>query len=201
MSLNTRNAAPLLKGRSRFAEQQEAEFAWWRNYLRHPTAKQRMLALYGARYYGLFFAEMMDAGRTVEIGSGPLPVMETMLYDRGVAIDTLGPRYKVAGLTSWEILPSAEGIETGWADTVLLLNVLDHTDDPAPLVAQAHRILRDGGKALVFVHLGPGDDKHIPIQPGDCGRWLGVFGDVVSHIADATVYDPPAYVAVAVKHG
>jgi len=200
MSLNTKNAAALTHSRSRFADMQEAEFAWWKNYLRHPTAKQRMLALYGARYYGFFFAEMMAAGRTVEIGAGPLPVMETMLYDRGVAIDTLGPRYKAERLTTWEILPSSEAIESEWADTVLLLNVLDHTDDPQKLVDEALRILRPGGRALVFVHLGPGDDKHVPVESGDCGRWLGAFGEVTSQIAPATAYDPPAYVAVAVKH-
>jgi len=180
---------------------QEAEFAWWKNYLRHPTAKQRMLALYGTRYYPYLFAEMMDAGRTVEIGSGPLPVMETMLYDRGVAIDTLGPRYKAEQLTTWEILPNHEAIESEWADTVLLLNVLDHTDQPEALVAQAHRLLRDGGRALVFVHLGPGDDKHIPISAEQVTAWLGAFTVERAAVLPATSYDPPAYVAVAVKHG
>jgi len=197
MSLNTKSAAPLVKGGSRFARMQAAELEWWRKYLAHETARQRMYALYGARYYPFFWREMREAGDTVEIGSGPLPVMDIMNCRQIVALDTLA----YEGLTAWHINTDITILPDASADTVLLLNVLDHTDDPAPLVAQAYRLLRDGGKALVFVHLGPGDDKHIPIEPGECGRWMGVFGDVTSQIAPATVYDPPAYVAVAVKHG
>jgi len=197
MSLNTKSAAPLLKGRSRFAKMQAAELEWWRNYLRHETARRRMYALYGARYYPYFFAEMMAAGDTVEIGSGPMPVMDVMQCQMITAVDSLS----YEGLTDWHINTDITILPDASADTVLLLNVLDHTDQPEFLVAQAHRLLRDGGKALVFVHLGPGDDKHIPIESGECGRWLGMFGEVQSQIAPATVYDPPAYVAVAVKHG
>ena len=200
MSLNTKSAAPLTRsGRRSFSDMQDAEFAWWKSCLRHPTAKQRMLALYGARYYGFFFADMMGAGRAVEFGSGPLPVLETVIYDRGVAVDTLGRRYKAEGLTTWEILPDASEIPSGWADTVLLLNVLDHTNDPQSVIAEAYRVLAVGGKALVFVHLGQGDDKHALVTEHDIRGWLEGFelerdGILVS------VFDPPAFAAVAVKH-
>ena len=197
MSLNTKSAAPLLKGRSRFAKMQAAELEWWRNCLRHETARQRMYALYGARYYPFFWQEMMAAGDTVEIGSGPVPVMDVMNCRMITAVDTLS----YEGLTDWHINTDVTILPDASADTVLLLNVLDHTDQPEFLAAQALRLLRDGGKALVFVHLSPGDDKHIPIKSGECGRWLGMFGEVQSQISPATVYDPPAYVAVAVKHG
>ena len=197
MSLNTKSAAPLLKGRSRFAKMQAAELEWWRDQLQHETARQRMYALYGARYYPFFWQEMRDAGDTVEIGSGPLPVMDIMGCHFATAVDTLA----YGGLTDWHINTDISIIPDTCADTVLLLNVLDHTDDPQKLVGEALRILRPGGRALVFVHLGPGDDKHVPIESGDCGRWLGAFGEVTSQITPATEYDPSAYVAVAVKHG
>ena len=205
MSLNTKSAAPLTRSPSRrlhaatFADMQEAEFAWWKSCLRHPTAKQRMLALYGARYYGFFFADMMGAGRAVEIGSGPIPVMETMIYDRGVAVDTLGPRYKAEGLTTWEILPGTAEVPSGWADTVLLLNVLDHTNDPCALIAEAHRILEVGGKVLVFVHLGQGDDKHALVTEHDIRGWLEGFDLERDGILASAPFDPPAFAAVAVK--
>lgn len=182
---------------------QDAEFAWWKRYLAHPTAKQRMWALYGARYYGFFFAEMMRAGRTIEIGAGPLPVMEMMIYDRGVAIDTLGLRYKAEGLTTWEILASTIDMLSDWADTLLLLNVLDHTDEPEPLVREAYRLLTAGGRCLVFVHVGQHDEKHMEMSGENCRRMLLRTGFTIDRdeVAPANSFDPAAYVAVAVKPG
>ena len=197
MSLNTKSAAPLLKGRSRFAKMQAAELEWWRNSLGHETARQRMYALYGARYYPFFWQEMMAAGDTIEIGSGPLPVMDVMNCHQITAVDTLA----YEGLTNWHINTDVTILPDASADTVLLLNVLDHTDQPEFLVAQAHRLLRDGGKALVFVHLSPGDDKHIPVTEEDCIHWLVGFHPERGAVLPATTYDPPAFAAVGVKHG
>jgi len=173
---------------------QEAELAWWTNYLGHPTAKQRMWALYGARYYGFFFAEMLNPGKTVEIGSGPLPVMETMNAPQCIAVDSL----KYEGLTDWSLFDAPQ-VPDGWADTVLLLNVLDHTDDPQALIAQAWRMLAPGGKALVFVHLGQQDDKHRLVQPDDIKDWFMAFEIQREEVTAANAYDPAAYLALAVK--
>src|SRR3972149_2999594 len=126
MSLNTKSAAPLLKRpKSRFARMQAAELAWWKAFLEHPTAKQRMWALYGARYYGFFWKELHDLGTVVEIGAGPLPVIEVGIAHVAVAVDTLSEHYVEAGLTDWRSWADIEEIPDGYADTVLLLNVLD----------------------------------------------------------------------------
>ena len=175
---------------------QKAELAWWANFMGHPTAKQRMWALYGARYYDFFFAEMFNPGKTVEIGSGPLPVMEVMNAPQCIAVDSL----KYEGLTDWSLFDAGQ-VPDGWADTVLLLNVLDHTDDPKALIAEAWRMLIPGGKALVFVHLGQQDDKHRLVQAYEVEDWLGAFAIQRAQLQPGNSYDPAAYLAVAVKSG
>jgi len=202
MSLNTKSAAPLLKSpKSRFARMQAAELAWWKAFLEHPTAKQRMWALYGARYYGFFWKELHDLGTVVEIGAGPLPVIQVGVAHVAIAVDTLGQRYVEEGLTDWRSWADIDEIPDGYADTVLLLNVLDHTDKPEQLIAAAQRVLQPDGKVLVFVHLGQEDDKHGLVTKADCDRWLKDFEVERAEILARAEFDPPAYVAVAVKHG
>ena len=94
-----------------------------------------------------------------------------------------------------------EEIPDGYADTVLLLNVLDHPDKPEQLIAAALRILQPDGKVLVFVHLGQEDDKHGLVTKADCDRWLKGFEVERAEILARAEFDPPAYAAVAVKHG
>lgn len=178
----------------------EAELDWWKGYLDHPTAKQRMWALYGSRYYSFFAEEMWDAGSTLEIGSGPLPVMEVMHCDSMLAVDPLGAEY--SKLTNWPItsVDIAEiGPDSRWR-TVLLLNVLDHADNPEHLMEHAYRLVRPGGKVLVFVHLNHSDDRHNPIQEFDVTDWIAKVGLTIER--DAIIekpYDPPAYAAVCSK--
>jgi len=202
VTLNSRNAGPLVRSRPRslFVTMQEAELAWWKRYLDHPTARQRMWALYGARYYDFFWRDMGNAENTVEIGAGPVPVMEIMSCSRGTAVDTLGDAYRAAGLAKWPYVPIGD-VPDGYADTLLLLNVLDHTDDPQELVRDGYRVLRVGGRALVFVHLNQGDDKHRRVSESEPGGWLGSAGFLLERwaIKPPTVYDPSAYMAVVVK--
>lgn len=176
-----------------------AELDWWTRYLDHPTAKQRMWALYGARYYDFFFEEMADAGSTVEIGSGPLPVMEVMDCRNMLAVDPLGAEYR--GLTGWPIAPSTEHIDVrGRWDTVLLLNVLDHADDPEDLIRTAHRLLRAGKRCLVYVHLDQDDDKHRPLSADQVRAWLlGAGFQIRREAILERVFEPAAYAAVATR--
>jgi len=178
---------------------QAAELEWWRGCLNHPTGKSRMHALYGARYYGFFWDEFMAAGATVEIGSGPLPVMHVMHCTALTAVDTLSKEYRE--FTDWPICPDSALLPDQSADTVLLLNVLDHTDQPQKLVHESYRMLREGGNVLVYVHIGEGDDKHIPVKATAPRDWLDEAGFKVTRddFLPATLYDPAAYAAVAVR--
>lgn len=184
---------------SPFVEMQAAEFDWWQRYLVGNSARERMYALYGARYYGYFWREMMDAGRCVEIGAGPLPVLAVMRYSEALAMDTLAHRYKAANLTHWPLMADIADVSDAWADTVLLLNVLDHTDDPLRLAQEARRIMAPNGRGLVYVHLDQQDDKHKLITEGEARAMLFTAGFTTlrMNVLPATSYDPPAFVAVA----
>jgi len=176
---------------------QAAELAWWTQYMGSRTAVPRMLALYGARYHDFFFQEFEAGGRVVEYGSGPLPVMLTTRANEMLAVDTLYSAYIEAGLTT-DWIPwfnSAGEVPDGYFDTALLLNVLDHTDDPETLIANARRSLAPGGKALVFVHLEQSDEKHKLVMLADVRRWFEDWELERCEVKTAA-YDPDAYMAV-----
>lgn len=190
----------MIESPSRFASLQAGELDWWKNYLKNPTAKQRMWATYGARYLPFFYKEFQNVGKAVEIGSGPLPVLELMQGDLWVAVDTLAKEY--SSLTNAYILPSTELLAKGEWDTVLLLNVLDHTTHPINLCLQAADLLVEGGKVLVFMHLDHEDDKHVRFQAYDVQNWLKLAELRIERegIIETNEMDPfEAYVAVAAK--
>ena len=186
---------------TKFQEMQFAELAWWSNYMSHPMARERMYALYGARYMDYFWTEFEDSvQRTVEFGSGPLPVMFMLKTVVGACIDPLRNHYSAQGWTHPGLngFLSAAPLKDESVDQVLLLNVLDHTDEPDRLVADAKRVLRYGGRALVFVHLNQQDPKHSLVTESDVRRWFSSWTEVKSNI-QVTPFDPDAFVGVFVK--
>jgi SAM-dependent methyltransferase len=199
--MNTKTAATLL-GRS-FAGMQSAELEWWKSFLGTTHQRERMYALYGARYLEFFHAEFEAAVRAVEFGSGPLPAAVLLRNAGYMAVDTLMGEYIKSGLVGDGIrwVHQSGELQRESYDTALLLNVLDHTDDPEAMVADAWRVLIYGGKVLMFVHLDNQDDKHRLVSKVDVMRWMGLAGfkTTRSELAPATLYDPPAYLAVGVK--
>lgn len=186
------------------SDMQAAELDWWTRYLAGANAVPRMYSLYGIRYGDWFWDEFQKAGDVVEYGSGPLPVFALIKGTSFLACDTLAEEYRRAGLMATAIPyeSSAAQIASETADTALLLNVLDHASDPQSLVQEAHRALRSGGKALVFVHLDAGgDDKHRTVTMADAWGWLIDTGFEIERdwLKPATQYDPRAFLAVAVK--
>lgn len=183
-----------------FQEMQSAELAWWVKYMKHATAKERMYSLYGARYFGYFFPELHGEGALIEIGSGPLPVALMTHATQAVLVDSLWPEYQAAGITEDGLggLTSTGELPGGQADYVLLLNVLDHTDEPEALVLEARRLLKPGGRALVYVHLeARGEDhRHAHVSEDDVIRWFSEWHCERQDIFPMTVYDPPAFVGV-----
>jgi SAM-dependent methyltransferase len=89
-----------------------------------------------------------------------------------------------------DVVAPAEDLpfEDGSFDLLLSTQVLEHVDDPARVVAEAGRVLRPGGIALVSTH---GVVNYHP-NPNDYWRWThaglarllqehGGFGEVVVH--------------------
>ncbi|MEA2192806.1 MAG: hypothetical protein QOI73_2927, partial [Solirubrobacteraceae bacterium] len=121
----------------------------------------------------------------VDIGCGDRPY-ETLLRGvtaRYVGVDWL-ERPNVDVVAPAEDLP----FEDQSFDLLLSTQVLEHVDDPARVVAEAHRVLRPGGLALISTH---GVIGYHP-NPDDYWRWThaglarllqdhGGFGEVVVH--------------------
>jgi SAM-dependent methyltransferase len=178
---------------------QAAELEWWANYLGHPTASYRMYALYGARYLPAFNHLLVsaDIGDVIEYGCGPLPAI--LLCPRAKsfhAVDTLWSEYKaITPFKALDVMSDADEAETAGYDTALLFNVLDHTDEPERLITQAYRALREGGRALVFVHLGQEDPKHRLVTRSEVMHWFRNWSEEWSQIQQMQ-FDPPAFVGV-----
>ncbi len=111
--------------------------------------------------------EAMDAWcRTrdvVEIGGGPIPCCAFRSFRSAVAVDPLVDGYLTAGLVPAAVRErpivhlSACGeqipLPGGSADLVIVENCLDHTDQPARVVSEIHRVLRPGGLLWILVDL------------------------------------------------
>jgi SAM-dependent methyltransferase len=163
-----------------------------------------MWALYGARYASFFWNELMRPGRTVEFGSGPMPVLDMAMCDDGVAVDTLGKAYKELGLylSDLPLCNSTAELADEEFDSVFVLNVLDHSDDPEQLMREAARVVKPKGSVLVFVHVTSRvDDKHSAVTMGDAAAWVAGAGlEIVRRaVRQASAYDPPALLALCRK--
>ena len=96
--------------------------------------------------------------RVIELGCGYHAFHLVSLYDRlaeGVAVDfVLAPelrhreRLTLKEGAIEEVLPQ---LETGVYDVVLLVSVLEHLQHPSAVLADIHRLLKEGGKVLVNV--------------------------------------------------
>jgi SAM-dependent methyltransferase len=94
-------------------------------------------------------------------------------------------RARAAGLANVEVLERdfvshGSGRPSGSADYVMLFNVL-HFEEPAVLLAEAHRILKDGGRAGVMHWNRDPDTPRGPAltirpAPEDCVRWAVQVG-------------------------
>jgi SAM-dependent methyltransferase len=107
----------------------------------------------------------------------------------------------LAGMDSAPAMPvrfrigGADGmpVPDGSADTLLAFDCLEHVMDPAAILAEWHRVLRPGGKALIewFPYAGPHGphmDSLIPIP------WAHhIFGERAMFEACAALYDDPAF--------
>ncbi|MEO8702104.1 MAG: class I SAM-dependent methyltransferase [Kofleriaceae bacterium] len=100
-------------------------------------------------------AHLPERGRVLEVGSGDGKILRTLAAQR--------PALHVCGCDIREWTSPDPGIEfrvtTGrdipYTDAsfeaVLVVDVLEHVDDPAHLVSEIHRVLKPGGRFVGFV--------------------------------------------------
>lgn len=111
------------------------------------------------------------AQSVVEIGPGPYPAAAAApAWRRAVAVDPLAKSYFEEGL-----IPAAAAhvtyiqapgeripLPAGCADLVIIENALDHVNEPAAVLREAHRLLRNGGLLWVLVDLSTHTDNMHP---------------------------------------
>ncbi len=103
-------------------------------------------------------------GRTLDVGCGIGDMLRFHPGTIGVDINPMNIAYcRQDGLDAVVMAPDVLPFEPQAFDSVVLDNVLEHIANPAPLLAEVHRVLRPGG---VFVVGVPGqrgyasDDDH-----------------------------------------
>jgi SAM-dependent methyltransferase len=111
----------------------------------------------------------------VEIGAGPYPAIAAApRWRRAVSIDPLAKSYAEEGLlphachhiTYLEAPGENTPLPAAFADLVIIENALDHVSDPAAVLREARRLLRDGGLLWLLVDLSHHTD-HMHPNPFD----------------------------------
>jgi len=108
------------------------------------------------------FAWMKPSGVVIDVGSSDTPLLGRLheKAQRVVAVDIDraaldNASRRVSGAQFIVASASAVPLEDGIADTVLLLDVLEHVPDAAGAIDEMHRLLRPGGRLIVSVpHTG-----------------------------------------------
>ena len=183
----------------RYAQIQKNEFGFWRD---NPVDFQ---VLWG--HYMPPFAPYLEKqqGVVVDVGSGPVPFFLSgfFQYERGLAVDPLIYEYALlpqyaqlysgaAAYGGFQMRRSIREVETGFANVVFCLNVLDHVRDPDAFLAELGRICRPGGKLFLFVDVGkPPDHMHphtIDAVETACelSEW---FGCLLSHVGPSWKFE------------
>lgn len=188
-----------------FTNMQNGELAWWVDFLKHPTARHRMLAVYGARYLPFFWEIFLTTRGLIEFGPGPLPVAVLTHAHRVSLVDTLADEYRAAGLlerdTKEYMRTTLQMGDIGAHDTALVLNVLDHTtpEDAQQLMDDAYASLRPNGRLAFYVQLHEGDERHNALTFEAVDGMLSRFDVVKAGGMPASKMDPEAYRVSALR--
>jgi SAM-dependent methyltransferase len=94
--------------------------------------------------------------RLLELGCGTGNVLGALgAFGQAVGMEPNAELRAVARAAGLDVrggeLPGEIGVEPGWADVVLLLDVLEHLDDERAALRTAHAALRPGGLLVVTV--------------------------------------------------
>jgi SAM-dependent methyltransferase len=185
------------------SKMQSGELQWWVEFMDQPTAKHRMLAVYGARYLPFFWETFLTTRGLIEFGCGPMPVASITYATRVALVDTLADEYRSAGLlegdTKEHMRPALSTGDIGAFDTALVLNVMDHAadDEVDQLMRDAYASLRPKGRLAFYVQLHKGDDHHRPLTMEAVDAGLSRFDVQKALGMPASKMDPEAYAVLA----
>ena len=125
--------------------------ARWGPKIGHPNEAARNRILYLQMSAALSYAASRYArGRLLDIGCGTKPWRETFSphVDEHIGVDHAQTLH---GLTSVDVISDAYHVPLadGYADTILLTEVLEHLERPAQALAECRRLLGPGGHLIL----------------------------------------------------
>jgi SAM-dependent methyltransferase len=98
------------------------------------------------------FADGLPAGdRVLDIGAGDGPYRELFAHCEYVSVEWANSPHE--GARAADVIASADDLplDSASVDAILVTQVLEHVPDPQRVMAEAHRVLRRGGRLLVTV--------------------------------------------------
>ncbi|MGB5622469.1 MAG: class I SAM-dependent methyltransferase [Gammaproteobacteria bacterium] len=122
------------------------------------TGVENLEAMREAERYNRFLVDLVTrhregSGPALDFGAGS-GTFAALLRDRGLPVRCLEPDEHLQGLITsqgLDVVGDAAAIADGSIDYVYSLNVLEHIEDDRAALAQICRILRPGGRLLLYV--------------------------------------------------
>ncbi|MFL5328628.1 MAG: class I SAM-dependent methyltransferase [Gemmataceae bacterium] len=181
----------------RVAQLRELGFWRWVAFEGYNELDPRVFPLYQNRFMTEMFlktgwdARSLEQQSLVEIGCGPLGMIEFLPASRRVAFDPLNDHYnrlfsriRSQSITYVTDLDELLRDAAGTFDLAICFNVLDHTNDPRGLFEQYMALLKPGGRFLFEVNtIAPNSrqsEEHRQMHPspftvGKITSWLSEY--------------------------
>jgi len=187
------------------SDKYDAELAWWTAEVdrraketAYRKTRDAMWAEQKDYYPGhLDIPDDHNCGRLLDVGAGPILPARRLKSDELWCVDPLFARYAEAGFPIGEsraiLLPfHAEnlwGIPSGFFDTVVSVNAMDHVDHFEQAVAEIRRVAKPG--ALIRLRLtyhAPTETEPMQLSDQRAAAAFASFGDV-SQLLPRIVHD------------
>jgi SAM-dependent methyltransferase len=187
------------------SDKYDAELAWWTEEvdrrMKEAAYREVSHAMWAeqANYYPghLDIPDDYNCGRLLDVGAGPILPARRLKYDELWCVDPLFARYAEVGFPVREsraiLLPfHAEnmwGIPSGFFDTVVSVNAMDHVDNFEQAVAEIRRVAKP--TALIRLRLTyhpPTETEPMQLSDKRAAAAFAPFGDV-SQLLPKIVHD------------
>jgi SAM-dependent methyltransferase len=145
-------------------DSQRHEAGFWSRQVADGNQEQRRRDNWyrGICFPDFFIACDLTGQALVDLGSGPAGILTTMPEARTrVQVDPLFPEFyadgyaPLPGIRNWIAPAEATGLVGNAYDVAFCMNMLDHTQRPRDVLAEAYRLLKSGGVLVLCVDLRP----------------------------------------------